>query len=488
MDDPRFSYEAPPPWRAGGKQILHGTEFTTMEHNNQFGTPPQKLDFELDTKRPVLCDLNTRFKVSGEFQVGKKAAGSDVVTWERCAVTDSADVILAPCWWEILIRNIENFHSNYFLKTHDIPFNSDSHLNQFVYWAMDSTLKKSLCFEPCHPGNACSDKKGDWSLADNSAWREYTKTVFTETQIHFHWFPLFLVPYHQSSNHVYDDRPPRCLPINYAGKLLTRFALKDNWDCIFKKKAGVVHKYRFVLNAMDLVAEEARLNTAVEKRLYASSSKLLYFPGVTKIARYETVNEGSFIFQSKFESIPMPESVLIFALPKSVQGDNYQFETHDLAQPFFIQHNIKHVSLNYGGLNFSLREPDFGSVRDDTLDAKTLFDYVKYGPFGLFLNHSRLTKANIGNGFENTDFPHIFLNLAPLAPRRSRLVPLLAPDLLLNQDHDFCVTVKCGTGGVAQNAHYVIYCLYTDVNMTLDLKEKKFHNPVFPKYSSTTKN
>ena len=481
MDDPRFSYDAPPPWRAGGKQILHGSEYTTMEHNNQFVTPPQKLDFELDTKRPVLCDLNTRFKVSGEFQVGKKAQGSEVVTWERCAAAESANVILAPCWWEILIRNIENFHSNYFLQTHDIPFNSDSHLNQFLYWAMDRTLKKSLCLEPCHPGNACADKKGDWSLADNSAWRKYASTVFTETPISFHWTPLFLFPYHQSSNHVYDERPPRCVPINYAGKIMTRMALKDNWDCVFKKKTGVTSKYRFVLNAMDLVAEEARLNPLIEKRLYQSSSKLMYFPGVTKIARYETVNEGSFIFQSKFESIPMPEQVLIFALPKSVQGDNYLFEEHDLTKPYFVQHNIKQVSFNYGGLNFSLKEPNFGTVKDDAVDGKTLFDYVKYGPFGLFLNQSKLTKASISNGFADTDFPHVFVNLAPSAPRRSRLIPLLDSGSVLNQDQDFCVTVKCGVEAVAPNAHYVIYCIYTDVNMTLDLREKKFHNPVFPK-------
>ena len=72
VDDARFSYEAPPPWRTGGKQILHCSEYTVMENNNQFVTPPQKLDFEINTKRPVLCDLNTRFRVTGEFQVGKK--------------------------------------------------------------------------------------------------------------------------------------------------------------------------------------------------------------------------------------------------------------------------------------------------------------------------------------------------------------------------------------------------------------------------------
>ena len=68
-----------------------------------------------------------------------------------------------------------------------------------------------------------------------------------------------------------------------------------------------------------------------------AGNKLLYYPGITKIAHFETINEGSFIFQSKFENIPMPESVLIYCLPKSVQGDNYKFQDQNLTKPFFGQ-------------------------------------------------------------------------------------------------------------------------------------------------------
>ena len=482
VDDARFLYNAPPSWRSGGKQILHGTEYTKMDHNNQFTIQPQKLEFEIDTKRPVLFDGNSRFKVVGEFQYLEDEEGS---VWARCPIAEAANVILSPCWFEILIRNIELFHQNYHLKTHDVPFCADSHLNQLIYWSMDKALKKQLCFEPCHPGNAIAINKGDWSLAANSAWAKYALTVFTGGPFVFHWLPLFMFPLYQSSNQVYDERPPRCVPVNHSGKILMRFSLKDNWDAIFKKRAAAVtNKYRFVLKSMDLILEEARLNPLIEKKLYQGSQKLLCFPGVTKIALFETVNEGSFIFQTRFVNIPMPEAVLIFALPKSVQGDNYKFEDHDLAGPFYITHNITQVSFNYGGLNFALKEPNFATVKDDFVDLKSLFDYVKCGPFGMFINQGKLTKENLSNGFNATDYPHVYVSLAPSTPHQSRLIPLLDSGSILNQDHDLNVTIKC-KDGVATNANYLIYCIYTDVNMTLDMKERKFRNPLFKERMST---
>ena len=59
------------------------------------------------------------------------------------------------------------------------------------------------------------------------------------------------------------------------------------------------------------------------------------------------------------------------------------------------------------------------------------------------------------------------------------MIPLLDSGTVLHQDHDFNVTVKCSEDGVAANSNYVIYLIYTDTNMTLDLKAKKFQNPLF---------
>ena len=132
------------------------------------------------------------------------------------------------------------FHLNYHAKQHDEPLNVGSHLDQFVYWAMDPILKKHLCFEDCHPGNAVPDGKGDWTFNAKeklSSWQKYSKSIFKSGPIKFHWTPLFFFPLYQGSNHVYDDKgPPRCLPIPYVGKLQLRLSLKDNFNIIFKKK------------------------------------------------------------------------------------------------------------------------------------------------------------------------------------------------------------------------------------------------------------
>ena len=95
VDDLRFVYDAPPSWRSGGKQLLHGSEYTTMENNNNFANNPRKLEWDIDTKRPILCDLQTRFIVEGEFQY--KAA--DAAAWAPCPLGESANCMVAPNWW-----------------------------------------------------------------------------------------------------------------------------------------------------------------------------------------------------------------------------------------------------------------------------------------------------------------------------------------------------------------------------------------------------
>ena len=381
-----------------------------------------------------------------------------------------------------MIRNIELFHLNYHAKQHDEPLNVGSHLDQFVYWAMDPVLKKHLCFEDCHPGNAVPDAKGDWTFNANeklSSWQKYSKSIFKSGPIKFHWTPLFFFPLYQGSNHVYDDKgPPRCLPIPYVGKLQLRLSLKDNFNIIFRKRANTVTKdYRFVLKKVELICEEARMNPLIEKRLYQSSQKTLAFNGITKLAHAETVPGATFNFQTRFENVPMPESLLIFALPKSVQGDSYKFSTWNGADPFFVKHNLEYVSLNFGGMNFTLREPHFGSINNDLVEMKNLMDYSKYGPFGLFMAQKRICRSNIEDGFKDTDFPHVFLNLCP-SGQSSRLIPLLDSGSILQSNHDFNVTLKFKEPGAAKDAIYAIYLIYSGTNMLLDLKEKRFVNPV----------
>ena len=385
------------------------------------------------------------------------------------------------CLSGLLVKNIELFHLNYHAKQNDEPLNVGSHLDQLLYWGMDPVLKKHLCFEDCHPGNAVPNKKGDWMFnanEDTSSWQKYSKSIYKTGPIKFHWTPLFFFPLYQGSNHVYDDKgPPRCVPIPYVGKLQLRLSLKDNFDVIFRKNANVTKEYRFVLKNVDLVCEEARLNPLIEKKLFQSSNRTLTYNGITKLAHAETVPAATFNFQTRFESVPMPESVLIFCLPKTVQGDAYNFNTWTPAVPLFNKHNIDYVTLSYGGMNFTLKEPHFGSLNNDLIEMKNLMDYAKYGPFGMFFAPKRLTSANLKNGFSDTDFPHVFLNLCP-SGTNSRIIPLLDSGSILQNNHDLNVTLKFKGDGAQENSIYVIYLIYTGTNMLLDLKEKRFVNPI----------
>ena len=477
MSDARFEYDPLPNWRGGTKQILNGTECIMLENNNQFtaGTSPHQVDLEIDVKRPVIFDTMTRFVVEGNFET--RANEEPNTPWTKCLEADYDKVCLLPNWWETLIRNIELFHGTYVIKCHDEPFYSSGFLNTCLYWQMDTALKKLLCAEECHTGNAIPMKKGGWTLEPESEWHKYAKHVFTNRSFKFNWAPLFFFPFYQGSNFVYDEVPPRAVPLNLVGKLIARFTFKDKFDDIFKIKAGNTNSYRFNLTKFDVCVEEARLNVGEEKKLYSMNKKnLLHFAGVTKICKPENIPVGVFTHTCRFTNVPFPESIFIFAMHRTVTGGTFKYE--DIAQkgPFFQAHRIEQVKLDFGGKDFSNTEPNFGTITSDFVDMKSLFDHVKNGPFGLFTNPEVITRANVKNGFKDTDFPHVYMSLIP-SGNRTRIVPLLNDGSAINKNDDLAITLKFSNDAVANGLVYYFYLCYTDVNMTLDLKAKKFESP-----------
>ncbi len=475
MSDARFEYDALPSWRGGTKQVLQGSEYTKLENTNTFnpGDPPRQVEFDLEVKRPIIFDMMSRFVIEGSFET---AAAGDDEPWTRCAAAESADVVVCPNWWENLVRNIDLFHGTYVVKCHDEPLYVQSHLNQCLYWQMDLALKKLLCVEDCHTGNAIPTVANGWGIGAQTDWQKYSASIFTGANIKFNWSPLFFFPFYQGSNFVYDEVPPRALPLNHVGKLSVRMTFKDDFQSIFRKRAGVTKKYRFNLQKVDLYVEEARLNVADEKRLYQMSKKILYFTGVTKICRSENIPEGTFVHNCKFENVAFPESIFIFAVPRTVVGGTYKYSTVVNNGPHYTQHRISQVLLSYGGMDYTNREPNFGTVKDDLSDMKALYDHVKNGPFGLFTNSNVVTRANVANGFENTDFPHWYMSLTP-SGNRTRVIPLLNDGSAISKNNDLIVTLKFNAQAAPANTAYFIYLGYTDGNMTLDLKTKKFESP-----------
>ena len=487
-EDLRFAFDGPPPWRSGGKQYLQGTDFITMHPKHSMTDRPLRLKWQLKSQNPLLFDWNTRFSVEGEFQTRDTEADA----WHSCTPAESADVMVLPNWFGILVRKLELHHSQQsgLVSQHDEPFNVGNHLEQFLYWAMDPLLKKQLCSEACHPGYSVPNHRGDWTFDPDeavSSWQKYSKTIFVTGPIKFHYTPLFFFPLFQGSNHAYDQRgPPRCLPVPYIGEVQVEMELHVNTDRIFKKRGEIpaqgereavpacTKEYRFHLERVDLICEEARLNPLIEKKLFQSSQKTLSYLGVTKIVRAETVQGNSLQFQSKFENVFMPESLVIYCLPRSVSSEVYKFSDWNGTDPFLLKHNIDSVSFSYGEKPLSHSSPDFGNICNDFVDLKRMVEYEKFPPFGLKLAQNRVTRANLKNGWEDTDFPHVFVNLCPSGPD-SRI--LTTPEGN-SKKQDFTVTMKFKGEGSVPAALYVVTLIYTRTNMQLDLREKTFVNPV----------
>lgn len=478
MSDARFDYTAPPNWRICTKQIVKGTDYITLENNNQFPADdtPRHLDFTMDVKRPVVFDMMSRFCVEGSFEV---RGADDNAVWEKCEAAEYSDVIVGMNWWETLIKSMEIFHGTYMIKCHSEPPQPLSYLNMCLYWQMDSALKKLLCAESCHTGNAVPKTRNGWNFDQNSDWHKYSTSIFTGRGIRFNWIPLFFFPFYQGSNFVYDEVPPRAVPLNLVGKLEVRMTFKEDFGIIFRKRPGVTKSYRFVLTNMQLDVEEVRLNFGEEKKIYTMNKKLSY-AGVTKVCKHENVPNGVFSHTCKFDNVAFPESIFIFAMPQTVIGNTHRFSGSGSNGPHFSQHRIIQVQIAFGGKDFCQKEPNFGTIRSDWMDLKSLYDHIKCGPFGIFTNPEIVTRQNVGNGFENSDFPHVYLPLTA-SGNRTRIIPLQNDGSAVNKNDDLIINLKFSDAAVAENMVYFFYICYTDANMTLDMKTKKFESPYFIK-------
>ena len=489
MDDKRFDYSdrrfdfSPVyPWRKNGKTTVLSSEYVEVTKPDKYtnlSANPSELQFSLEGKKmPTLFTNMSRFRVTGIFETRDTATAA----WKPCPAAEYANVSVCPNWFELLIRNQDLFHDNYHVKIHDEPMYVSGHLNQYLYQAMDDKLKKFLCPEPCHPGNSVTMEAKKWTYADNSEWQKYSKHIFTQAPVTFMWIPLFGFPFFQGSNHTLDaEQVPKCLPVNHVGgdKLVYRIKFVDNWDSIFRRKTeeGAVKQYRFRLTDMTLMLEQVRMNPSAEARLFKNSKAQLSYHGVTKIARVENIPDRTMAYKLKFNGVTFPESMLIFALPKSVVGGTYKYSEMEFEYgPFYLEHNIKKVKWKYGEDSFSPEEPQLGDVTNEYMDYKFLTDDTVRGPFGLKLSGKSLNLRTTKSGHSGTDFPHLHFSFTTDGSR-GRIVPQLCDSGVYNKPKDLSVSLVFSEAGSAKEAQYFVYLAYTDTNVVLDLKTKKFLSP-----------
>ena len=465
-NDIRLTHAAMPNWQRGGKQPLQGMDYVIVDPNTKIDKVPSQADFDLPNKESLLFGPMSKFRVEGTFQKLEE----NTTEWAALGVGDAAHVLLAPNWFEMLIKEVSVFHNNFRVASsselrHITPF-----INAYLLHNMDTTAKNLLCPQDCHPAYCLPKPDGTWAI-DQAAYTDYAKHAFKEGPINFDYTPLFMFPFYQGTNSI-----PRILPAPAMGRIQIRFAFTDSQDHIFRKKTPLTNKnkYRFSFKEFSLVLEEARLATPVARQL-EHSKKPLAFPGVTRIQLVEQVPGSSTTYRTRFQDVLLPEGLFIFCLDKSVASGTYKFSTATNTK-VFANHNISSVDMSFDGKRFSLREPHFGTFLRDVMDSKQLFDHLAYPPFGIRQNTDNLKVRNIADGFINTPFPHLYISLVN-GPDRNRIIPALDDGSCINKKADFEIEFKFTEENAPANQLYCIFAFYTDINVIFDPKTRHFSSP-----------
>jgi len=465
-DDLRLVHVDLPDWQRGTRQALLGTNITFVEPISKVTPEPSQVDFELPREDHLLFGVLSSFRIKGVFQ--KQAANSN--DWVNLGAGDAAKVFLAPMWIEHLLKETSVFSDNYKIASSTESRHVTAFLNAYLHHNMDPLAKKLLCPQAAHPAHCLPAADGKWTN-DCTNYIEYVKVAFNGA-FTFNYTPLFAFPFFQGSNYLIDDDVPRILPVPIMGKIQIRFAFTDSQAHIFRKTdAADTNKYRFCFQDFSLCLEEARLNPGFDRQL-RSSKKLMAFPGVTRIQLTEHVPDSTTSYKAKFLDVYLPEAIFVFCLDKSVASGTYKFST-DTSSNIFKDHNMSSIVLSFDGKNFGLREPHLGNFLRDQMDSKSIFDKIATPPFGIRQDVTKLTHAVVKEASKGTAFPHVYLSLVN-GPHRQRLIPNLDDGGCVLKKSTLEVDIKFNNLNAPTNAIFVIYAIWTDVNLIYDPKNKLF--------------
>ena len=230
MGDVRLQFaDLPFSWRVGAKQNLLGSDYAIYDPKVKVEKQPTMVEIDVESNQTLLFGSMSRFVIDGTFE-----SKTDEEDWTPVAKEDWENVVVAPNWLDMLIKDITVSQGHSLLSTalearHISPF-----LNAYLYNYMDPLGKKLLCPQESHPGNGVPSKsKGwTWNEADGTEWKNYATTIFTEENIEFDYIPMHVFPFFQRANMFIDNNLPSPLPMPALGKL---FVWQKNtsalWGC-----------------------------------------------------------------------------------------------------------------------------------------------------------------------------------------------------------------------------------------------------------------
>lgn len=474
--DSRFIYPQPPKWKAGHTQKLQGSELITILPTTKSQTLYQ---FELsDMNSVLLFGPNSGFRVKCLLQAKATAAAADS-TYAAIPAEDYTKVQLIPNWFEHIVKSVEIFNGNTQVKCNDVNLYADTWLNTYLYSMMDKETKRNLFPEANNPARCVPSVEGGFPATADSEWHKYSKQVFGKSSCEFRYVPTNVFPFFQQPEFgANGTRLPAALPMSALEKVTISLNLVEDYNIIFKKigteeeKAANTKVYRLVITAIELLVEEARLNSTFEKSVMRATKPLLY-PGVTRYGMVESIPPGLLTHRTELPKLDFPEGIFIFALSNKVAGGAYNYSTDrtDLTRPIFMPHNITNVDLTFNGVPFFVKSPNAGHLRDNFVAIRNMIEHLENPPFGIPQDPDLVTFETIKDGGKDTNYPHAYIYMCP-SRNETRLIPIMEDGKIINNPGEFYVNLKFGTGGATANATYFIYVFYSDVCMVLDTRNK----------------
>jgi len=471
MIDARFAYPDPPTRRDVWKQALQNAETVCLLPTNKSST---LYEFELPGRQSTyLFGSRAGFKIKGVFECKANAAAA-ATTYDKIAANDYKTFMLQPNWFENIVKSVDVFHNNTSIKCHDVPRYADTWLNTYLYSTMDKDIKRFLFPESGSPGRCVPTKLEGWTLEEDSEWHDYSKHVLDKASLVFRYVPANTFPFYQQTNFGLDGEPA-AIPMSILNKMCISIQLKDDFSVMWGQTTANTKVYRFRIESIELVCQEAKLNPTFEKQ-YLTRTKPLHYRGLTKFALVENIPPNVLQHRTQFPSVEMPEGLFIFALPKTVTGGEFKYVSvppADLGKQIFKTHNIDVVDVTYKDMPLAIKTPNLGTVRDHMMEIGQYVDHMVKPPFGIYQDLANLTLEDIKEGGENSLFPHIYLNFCP-SGNTTRLAGHGEEGKSSTRPGNLDLNIKFRGDGSAEDVTYFFYIFYTDYCMVLDYKEKQF--------------
>lgn len=471
MVDTRFAPPEAKRFKPGPKQGVQRFDYNIVQPTTKSDT---KYEFVLPNSQAITFGPETGFLIKGVFECRAKPTDDNKdPAWDVVPATDYLTCVLQPNWFEHLIKSVDVYHENKVLNPHNVPQHIDPFLNTYLYAHMDKSVKRHLCPEGQHTGNAVPTTSTSWAAATNSDWHTYSQKVFGKSTVTFRWNPMFVFPFYQDANFC-ERNEPVSLPMPTLGQIKVNVRLKDKTNGIFRKTVATNTKeYRFRLIDMELVLMEATLSNQFEKA-FNQSKKTLPFPGVTKIGTTENINPGVNSARYRLANIPYPEGIFIVALSKKAGGGDYLFsEATSTTGKIFSYHNIQSIEVKYNDSYLSNKTPNIGNINHHIIEIKQAVDHLNSPPFGVMQDPDKLQLEKVKEGSKETLYPHIYINLCP-SGRESRIIPVGDDGHAVNKGGDISLEIKFYSDGAPSDVVFVFYAFFTDINMVLDMKTREF--------------